>query len=118
MKSLLLMRNAEEERRVDFLAHQLGYKRVGLVLTHSNAEDSEREFNVSGAQCGLMAALQAEGGEHFVTAVVSLAETEEGEPYVHFELFQVRRERYLKYIYILRRQYITINKVITIITTT
>ena len=88
--SLLLMRNAEEERRVDFIAHQLGYKRVGLVLTHSNSEDSERDFNVSGKQLALMAELQAEGGEHFCTAVVSLAETEEGEPYVHFELFQVR----------------------------
>mmetsp|Transcript_21187 Transcript_21187/g.35525 ORF Transcript_21187/g.35525 Transcript_21187/m.35525 type:complete len:408 (+) Transcript_21187:126-1349(+) len=87
--SLLLMRNADEERRVDFIAHQLGFKQVGLVLTHSNAEDTDRDYNVSGKQLALMAEMQEAGGEHFVSAVVSLAESDEGEPYVHFELFQV-----------------------------
>jgi hypothetical protein len=33
--------------------------------------------------------MQHAGGKHYVSAVVSLAESEEGEPYVHFELFQV-----------------------------
>ena len=36
-----------------------------------------------------MAEMQAEGGEHFVTAVVSLDETEDDEKFVNFEAFQL-----------------------------
>lgn len=84
---LILLRNAEEEKCVDFIAAQLGYFQVGLVLTHSDSND--REYNVSGKQAALMAEMQAAGGEHFVTAVVSLDETEDDEKFVNFEAFQL-----------------------------
>lgn len=62
------------------------YLKVGVVLTQSN---NERAYNVSGKQIALMAQYQAECGNHFVSAIVSLAETENDERFVNFEAFQV-----------------------------
>mmetsp|Transcript_15660 Transcript_15660/g.51390 ORF Transcript_15660/g.51390 Transcript_15660/m.51390 type:complete len:411 (+) Transcript_15660:22-1254(+) len=73
-----------ELKSVEFLAAQLGLKRVGLIFAHSNAE---RDYSISAAQLKLMAAMQAEGGETFATGVVACVETEDG-PAVHFEAFQ------------------------------
>ena len=60
---------------------------MGVVLTHSDSD--EREYNVSGKQVALMAEMHAEVGDHFVTAIVSLAETEDEEKFVNFEAFQL-----------------------------
>jgi nuclear protein localization family protein 4 len=61
-------------------------KRVGWIFSTSNTV--ARDFPLSGSELLRTAALQAAGGEFFVTAVVSLVEDEEGTTSVHFEAFQ------------------------------
>lgn len=85
------MQASEEElRRVDFIAERLGFKRVGWIFSTSNAV--ARDFPLSGGELLRMAALQAAGREHFVTAVVSLVADEEGATSVHFEAFQASEQ--------------------------
>ncbi|KAK3275542.1 hypothetical protein CYMTET_16331 [Cymbomonas tetramitiformis] len=84
--SFMLMRNDTEEKSVDFIASVMGWKRVGLAFSHN---DPERDWRANEDQIRLMAEMQAEGGEHFVTAMVSSMENEDGEQEIHFEAFQL-----------------------------
>ncbi len=60
---------------------------MGWIFSASTA--AARDYALSGSELLRMAALQASGGEFFVTAVASLVAEEEGAtPSVHFEAFQ------------------------------
>ena len=61
-------------------------QRVGWIFSASTAE--ERDYILSSSEILAMAALQAAGGQHFVTAVVSVVTDEDGAHSVHFEAFQ------------------------------
>jgi hypothetical protein len=61
-------------------------QRVGWIFSASTAE--ERDYILSSSEIVAMAALQAAGGQHFVTAVVSVVTDEDGAHSVHFEAFQ------------------------------
>ncbi len=62
-------------------------RKVGWIFTQSN---KAREFIISGEEAAQMAGVQAEMGESAVTAVVSMAPSEDGGSEAHFEAFQVR----------------------------
>jgi len=90
--STMLMRDAQEEKAVGFIAAQLGFQQVGVVITHSDNDD--REYHISGKQVAMVAEmakecaeLHGEHGEHFVVAIVSLDETEDEEKFVNIEAF-------------------------------
>lgn len=63
-------------------------KKVGWIFSRSTAE---RDFIMSTDEVCQMAAFMEEIGEQAVTAVVELAESEEGQ-YVHFEAFQCSQQ--------------------------
>jgi len=78
----------EEVAAVDFIANALGVERVGWIFSTSS---KPRDFEISDAEVAKIAEMQAEGGDTFVTAVVSLSVSEEGAN-VHFEAFQCSRQ--------------------------
>jgi len=87
---VILMRDEHEELCVNTIAANLGMQRVGIVIAHANPE---REYTVSAQQLALMAEFQAEGGQYFCTAAVSLIEPDEDDdedeqPQVHFDCWQ------------------------------
>ncbi|KAK9826206.1 hypothetical protein WJX81_008221 [Elliptochloris bilobata] len=84
--SLRLERGTEQETRADFIAERLGLQKVGWIFTQST---KARDFIISGEEAAQMAAVQADMGETAVTAVVSLAPSEDGGSEAHFEAFQV-----------------------------
>mmetsp|Transcript_19174 Transcript_19174/g.49224 ORF Transcript_19174/g.49224 Transcript_19174/m.49224 type:complete len:413 (-) Transcript_19174:16-1254(-) len=85
---LVLERGTEEELKAEELAGFLGLKKVGWIFSRSTAE---RDFIMSTDEVCQMAAFMEEIGEQAVTAVVELAESEEGQ-YVHFEAFQCSQQ--------------------------
>ena len=58
---------------------------MGWIFTQST---KAREFIISGEEAAQMAGVQAEMGESAVTAVVSMAPSEDGGSEAHFEAFQ------------------------------
>ena len=80
----------EEARTVAALASALGMACVGWIFSISVA--APRDYALSADEILHMAALQAQHGEHFATAVVSLVADEEGATSVHFEAFQCSKQ--------------------------
>lgn len=87
-----LMRDADEEARVDAIAEGLGMRRVGLVFTQAvgrKASDTG-EYTMSNREVVQAAQLQAEGGiPEWITAIVKLEVGDDGTGDVHFEAFQM-----------------------------
>ncbi|CAL5097825.1 unnamed protein product [Urochloa decumbens] len=89
---LHLMRDPDEEARVDAIAEGLGMRRVGLVFTQAVGRKASEtgEYTVSNREVVQAAQLQAEGGiPEWVTAIVKLEVGDDGTGDVHFEAFQM-----------------------------
>jgi len=87
-----LMRDPEEEARVDTIAEGLGMRRVGLVFTQAVGRKASEtgEYTMSNREVVQAAQLQAEGGiPEWVTAIVKLEVGDDGTGDVHFEAFQM-----------------------------
>lgn len=87
-----LMRDAQEEARVDAIAHGLGMRRVGLVFTQAVGRKTSDtgEYTMSNREVLQATELQAEGGiPEWVTAIVKLEVGDDGSGDVHFEAFQM-----------------------------
>ncbi|CAL4963634.1 unnamed protein product [Urochloa decumbens] len=87
-----LMRDPDEEARVDAIAEGLGMRRVGLVFTQAVGRKASEtgEYTVSNREVVQAAQLQAEGGiPEWVTAIVKLEVGDDGTGDVHFEAFQM-----------------------------
>ncbi|KAI4983646.1 hypothetical protein ZWY2020_025512 [Hordeum vulgare] len=86
-----LMRDADEEARMDAIANGLGMRRLGFVFTQGGvgrkASETD-EYTMSNIEVVQAAQLQAEGGiPEWVTAVVKQEVGEDGSADVHFEAF-------------------------------
>lgn len=89
---VLLMRDPDEEARVDTIAEGLGMRRVGLVFTQAVGRKASEtgEYTMSNREVVQAAQLQAEGGiPEWVTAIVKLEVGDDGTGDVHFEAFQM-----------------------------
>ncbi|XP_009138679.1 NPL4-like protein 1 [Brassica rapa] len=87
--NLILMRDAEEEKRVDAIALGLGMRRVGFIFSQTVTQD-KKEYTLSNVEVLLAAQLHAESElKEWVTAVVKLEINEDGGADVHFEAFQM-----------------------------
>ena len=89
---LQLMRDADEEARVDAIADGLGMQRVGLVFTQAVGRKASEtgEYTMSNREVVQAAQLQAERGiPEWVTAVVKLEVGDDGSGDVHFAAFQM-----------------------------
>lgn len=88
--NLILMRDDEEEKRVDAIALGLGMRRVGFIFSQTVTQD-KKEYTLSNVEVLLAAQLHAESEmKEWVTAVVKLeVNEEEGGADVHFEAFQM-----------------------------
>ncbi|KAF3579677.1 hypothetical protein DY000_02031858 [Brassica cretica] len=87
--NLILMRDAEEEKRVDAIAQGLGMRRVGFIFSQTVTQD-KKEYTLSNVEVLLAAQLHAETElKEWVTAVVKLEINEDGGADVHFEAFQM-----------------------------
>ncbi|ONM36105.1 NPL4-like protein [Zea mays] len=87
-----LMRDPDEEARVDTIAEGLGMRRVGLVFTQAVGRRASKtgEYTMSNREVVQAAQLQAEGGTpEWVTAIVKLEVGDDGTGDVHFEAFQM-----------------------------
>uniref|UniRef100_J3L032 MPN domain-containing protein n=2 Tax=Oryza brachyantha TaxID=4533 RepID=J3L032_ORYBR len=87
-----LMRDAQEEARVDAIAEGLGMRRVGLVFTQAVGRKTSEtgEYTMSNREVLQATELQAEGGiPEWVTAIVKLEVGDDGSGDVHFEAFQM-----------------------------
>uniref|UniRef100_A0A0E0JJ17 MPN domain-containing protein n=1 Tax=Oryza punctata TaxID=4537 RepID=A0A0E0JJ17_ORYPU len=87
-----LMRDAQEEARVDAIAEGLGMRRVGLVFTQAVGRKTSDtgEYTMSNREVLQATELQAEGGiPEWVTAIVKLEVGDDGSGDVHFEAFQM-----------------------------
>ncbi|CAN8285723.1 unnamed protein product [Cochlearia groenlandica] len=87
--NLILMRDAEEEKRVDAIAMGLGMRRVGFIFNQTVMQD-KTDYTLSNAEVLQAAELHAESElKEWVTAVVKLEVNEDGGADVHFEAFQM-----------------------------
>ncbi|KAG8045148.1 hypothetical protein GUJ93_ZPchr0008g11391 [Zizania palustris] len=87
-----LMRDTDEEARVDAIAKGLGMRRVGLVFTQAVGRKTSEtgEYTMSNQEVLQAAELQAEGGiPEWVTIIVKLEVGDDGSGDVHFEAFQM-----------------------------
>lgn len=87
-----LMRDSDEELRVDAIADGLGMRRVGLVFTQAVGRKASEtgEYTMSNREVVQAAELQAEGGiPEWVTAIVKIKVGDDGTGDVHFEAFQL-----------------------------
>ncbi|CAO2184550.1 unnamed protein product [Urochloa humidicola] len=87
-----LMRDPDEEARVDAIAEGLGMRRVGLVFTQAVGRKASEtgEYTVSNREVVQAVQLQAEGGiPEWITAIVKLEVGDDGTGDVHFEAFQM-----------------------------
>ncbi|KAL3696857.1 hypothetical protein R1sor_010933 [Riccia sorocarpa] len=88
-ESLLLLRDAEEEKHVDAIAAGLGMRRVGFIFTQTVSQE-KRDYTLSTVEIRQAAELHAESEfESWATAIVKLEVNEEGGADVHFEAFQL-----------------------------
>lgn len=86
---VILMRDSEEEQRVEAIALGLGMRRVGFIFTQS-IEQNKGEYTMSNWEVAQAAELHAESGlKEWVTALVKLQVNEDGGADVHFEAFQM-----------------------------
>ncbi|KAG4187669.1 hypothetical protein ERO13_A08G115800v2 [Gossypium hirsutum] len=86
---LILLRDPEEEKLVDAIAAGLGRKRVGFIFTQTIMQD-KKDYNFSNKEVLQAAELHAESRlKEWVTVVVKLEATEDGDADVHFEAFQM-----------------------------
>ncbi|PWZ33772.1 NPL4-like protein [Zea mays] len=91
-----LLRDPDEEARIDTIAEGLGMRRVGLVFTQTVGRKASEtgEYTMSNREVVQAAQLQAEGGiPEWVTAIVKLEVGDDGTGDVHFEAFQMNVER-------------------------
>uniref|UniRef100_A0A1J3GMR5 NPL4-like protein 2 n=1 Tax=Noccaea caerulescens TaxID=107243 RepID=A0A1J3GMR5_NOCCA len=87
--NLILMRDAEEEKRVDAIAMGLGMRRVGFIFSQTVMQD-KTGYTLSNTEVLQAAELHAESElQEWVTAVVKLEVNEDGGADVHFEAFQM-----------------------------
>ncbi|CAH2057602.1 unnamed protein product [Thlaspi arvense] len=87
--NLILMRDAEEEKRVDAIAMGLGMRRVGFIFNQTVMQD-RTGYTLSNAEVLQAVELHAESElQEWVTAVVKLEVNEDGGADVHFEAFQM-----------------------------
>ncbi|KAI4977727.1 hypothetical protein ZWY2020_014281 [Hordeum vulgare] len=87
-----LMRDANEEVRVNAIADGLDMRRVGFVFTQAVGRKASEtgEYTLSNSEVVQAAQLQAKGGiPEWVTVVVKLEVGEDGSADVHFEAFQM-----------------------------
>jgi nuclear protein localization family protein 4 len=85
----ILIHSSEEELlKVETIAGLLGLSRVGYIFSQSS---KEKDYLISTKELIDMAGMQDKFGEAFVTAVVSLSQSEEGTD-VHFEAYQCSRQ--------------------------
>ncbi|XP_010545062.1 PREDICTED: NPL4-like protein 1 [Tarenaya hassleriana] len=89
-ENLLLMRDGEEEKRVEAIAMGLGMRKVGFIFTQTVMQD-KTEYTMSNKEVLQAVELHAESElKEWVTAVVKLGVNEEdGGADVHFEAFQM-----------------------------
>ncbi|XP_010549216.1 PREDICTED: NPL4-like protein 1, partial [Tarenaya hassleriana] len=88
-ENLLLMRDGEEEKRVDAIAMGLGMRRVGFIFTQTVMQD-KTDYTMSNKEVLQAVELHAESElKEWVTAVVKLEVNEDGGADVHFEAFQM-----------------------------
>ncbi|CAE6081468.1 unnamed protein product [Arabidopsis arenosa] len=87
--NLILMRDTEEEKRVDAIALGLGMRKVGFIFNQTVTQD-KKEYTLSNVEVLLAAQLHAESElKEWVTVVVKLEINEDGAADVHFEAFQM-----------------------------
>uniref|UniRef100_A0A1J3JSS5 NPL4-like protein 2 n=1 Tax=Noccaea caerulescens TaxID=107243 RepID=A0A1J3JSS5_NOCCA len=87
--NLIVMRDAEEEKRVDAIAMGLGMRRVGFIFSQTVMQD-KTGYTLSNTEVLQAAELHAESElQEWVTAVVKLEVNEDGGADVHFEAFQM-----------------------------
>ncbi|KAG7570880.1 MPN domain [Arabidopsis thaliana x Arabidopsis arenosa] len=87
--NLILMRDADEEKRVDAIAMGLGMRKVGFIFNQTVMQD-KTEYTLSNAEVLQAVELHAESElQEWVTAVVKLEVNEDGGADVHFEAFQM-----------------------------
>lgn len=87
--NLILMRDADEEKRVDAIAMGLGMRKVGFIFNQTVMQD-KTEYTLSNAEVLQAVELHAESElQEWVTAVVKLEVNEVGGADVHFEAFQM-----------------------------
>ncbi|CAM6129389.1 unnamed protein product [Calypogeia fissa] len=88
-ETLLLLRDPEEEKRVDTIALGLGMRKVGFIFTQTVSQN-KRDYTLSTSEMKQAASLHAESESlHWATAIVKLEVNEDGGADVHFEAFQL-----------------------------
>lgn len=88
-ENLVLMRDAEEEKRVDAIAMGLGMRRVGFIFTQAVGQN-QKDYTMSYLEVAQAVELHAESGlDQWVTALVKLQVNDDGVADVHFEAFQM-----------------------------
>lgn len=85
-------KSSSEQQYADHIAQGLGLEKIGWIF--NQAMGSDRDYIFNSEELRDMAAVQAEMGQHAVTAVVvNLPGEEEGDPpEVHVEAFQVSKQ--------------------------
>ncbi|KAF6175139.1 hypothetical protein GIB67_022820 [Kingdonia uniflora] len=87
--NLILLRDPEEEIRVEAIALGLGMRRVGFIFTQTISQ-TKKDYTMSNSEVLQAAELHGESGiKEWVTAIVKLEVNEEGGADVHFEAFQM-----------------------------
>ncbi|KFK35482.1 hypothetical protein AALP_AA5G289900 [Arabis alpina] len=88
--NLILMRDVEEEKRVDAIALGLGMRKVGFIFNQTVMQ-GKKEYTLSNVEVLLATQLHAESElKEWVTGVVKLEINEDGGGAdVHFEAFQM-----------------------------
>lgn len=87
-REVLLMRDEEEEKKVEAIAAGLGMKKVGFIFTQAIGRGDG--YTMSDRETLMAAQMHAESGiKEWVTAIVKLEVNEEGGADVHFEAFQM-----------------------------
>lgn len=87
-REVLLMRDEEEEKKVDAICTGLGMKKVGFIFTQAIGRSDG--YTMSDRETLMAAQMHADSGiEEWVTAIVKLEVNEDGGADVHFEAFQM-----------------------------
>ncbi|CAN6467828.1 unnamed protein product [Victoria cruziana] len=87
--NLILLRDPDEENRVDAVAIGMGMRRVGFIFTQTVGQ-TKGDYTLSNVEVRQSAELHGESElKEWVTAVVKLEVNEDGGADVHFEAFQM-----------------------------
>ncbi|XP_042491427.1 NPL4-like protein 1 [Macadamia integrifolia] len=88
-ENLILLRDPDEENRVEAIALGLGMRKVGFIFTQTIGQN-KKDYTLSNSEILQAAELQGENDlKEWVTAVVKLEVNEDGGADVHFEAFQM-----------------------------